>query len=86
VDARTDLDGTVGMNAGSIEFCADPETAVRFTVEENLTFSHDLDESELVRTGNTWATANFDAADRAVDLRLEGNAASFSLNPEGGCE
>jgi hypothetical protein len=86
VDADTDLDGTVGINAGSLELCADPETAVRFTVEENLTFSHDLDDSDLVRNGDTWASANFDTADRTIDLRLEGNAASFSFNPEGGCE
>jgi hypothetical protein len=85
VDDGTDLEGSVGMNAGSIEFCADPNTALRFTVQENLTFSQDLDESDLVRTGDTWTSANFDA-DRRIDLRLEGNAASFSFNPEGGCE
>jgi hypothetical protein len=86
VDEATDLDGTVGMNAGSIEFCADPDTALRFTVEENLTFSQDLDDSDLVRSGDTWTSANFDTADRRIDLRLEGNAASFSFNPEGGCQ
>jgi hypothetical protein len=86
VGEGTDLDGTVGMNAGSIDFCADPGTALRFTVEENLTFSQDLDESELVRSGETWTSANFDTADRRIDLRLEGNAASFSFNPEGGCQ
>ena len=86
VDGDTDLDGTVGVNAGSVELCTDPDTAVRFTVEENLTFSHDLDESDLARNGDTWASANFEAADRRIDLRLEGNAASFSFNPEGGCE
>jgi hypothetical protein len=86
VGGTTDLDGTVGMNAGSIELCAEPDTALRFTVDENLTFSHDLDESDLVRTGDTWTSANFDTADRRINLLLEGNAASFSLNPEGGCE
>jgi hypothetical protein len=86
VDDATHLDGTVGMNAGSIEFCADPDTALRFTVEENLTFSQDLDESDLVHSGDTWTSANFDSAGRRIDLRLEGNAASFSFNLEGGCE
>jgi len=86
VDDATHLDGTVGMNAGSIEFCADPDTALRFTVGENLTFSQDLDESDLVHSGDTWTSANFDTAGRRIDLRLEGNAASFSFNPEGGCE
>lgn len=86
VDGTTGLEGTIGMNAGSIGLCAEPGTAIRFTVEENLTFSHELDDSDLVRTGDTWTSANFDTADRRIDLQLEGNAASFSLNPEGGCE
>jgi hypothetical protein len=86
VDGTTGLEGTIGMNAGSIELCAEPGTAIRFTVEENLTFSHDLDDSDLVRTGDTWTSTSFDGAGRRIDIQLEGNAASFSLNPEGGCE
>ncbi len=85
VDETTDLEGTLATNAGSIELCSSDETALRITVDANLTFSHDLEESDLVHSGNTWTSAGFEGADHHVDLRLEGNAASFSLNPEEGC-
>jgi hypothetical protein len=85
VDETTDLEGTLATNAGSIELCAEPGTALRITVESNLTFSHDLDQSDLVKSGSTWTSAGFDGAAHHVDLGLEGNAASFSLNPEEGC-
>ena len=87
-----DLSGsTVGdfdmsMNAGSFELCVPYEAALRITVaDSNFTFSHNLDDSGLTRSGETWTSDAFDGADTFIDLRLEGNAASFTLNPDGGC-
>ena len=85
VNETTDLEGTLATNAGSIELCAAPGTALRITVQANLTFSHDLEDSDLVQSDSTWTSAGFEGADHHVDLHLEGNAASFSLNPEEGC-
>jgi hypothetical protein len=85
-DAGTDLAGAIGSNAGSIDFCTPAGTALRFTVDANLTFSHDLDESGLVQSGDTFTSPGFETAEHQIDLRLEGNAASFNLNPEEGCE
>lgn len=85
-DAATDLAGTIGSNAGSIDFCAPAGAALRFTVDANLTFSHDLDESGLEQSGDTFSSPAFDTAEHQIDLRLEGNATSFNLNPEEGCE
>jgi hypothetical protein len=82
-DESTLLDGSVEMNAGSLELCAPSGAAITITVEdENVTFSHNLDERGLTQDGDTWSNA-----DGAPDLRLsvDGNAASFTLNPEGGC-
>jgi hypothetical protein len=91
-DEGTDLVGTISANAGSIDFCA-PMTAqrfegaaLRFTVDANLTFSHNLDESGLEQSGDSFTTPGFETAVRRIDLRLEGNASSFTLNPEEGCE
>jgi len=82
-DAATRLDGSVEMNAGSLEVCAPDEVVVAITIEEgNVTFSHNLDDLGLTRVDNTWSTADGDAD---VTLRIDGNAASFTLNPEGGC-
>jgi hypothetical protein len=92
VGADTDLAGTIGANAGSIDFCA-PEAALRFegaalrfTVDANVTFSHNLDETDLIKSGDTFTTPGFESAVHRIDLRLEGNAASFTLNPEEGCQ
>jgi hypothetical protein len=84
-DAETQLAGQLGVNAGSIELCTDPAVGLRITVDANITFSHNLDESGLQHAGETYASSNFASAARTIDLDLEGNAASFTLNPEEGC-
>jgi len=79
------LEATMSVNAGSIEICTEEGVALRVTTSANITFSHNLDDSDLVQSGDTWSTPGFsDAADQVV-IDLEGNAASFTLNPEGGC-
>jgi hypothetical protein len=85
-DAETALAGRFTMNAGSFELCVPDEAALRITVADgNFTFSHNLDDSGLTRSGDTWFSDTFDGAAKFIDLRLEGNAASFTLNPDGGC-
>jgi hypothetical protein len=83
-DAETDLAGSINVNAGSVELCA-PEGALRITISGTLN-SNDLDESTLIQSGDTFTGEAFAAAAHTIDLLLEGNAASFSLNPEDGCE
>lgn len=83
-DDATTLSGTIEMNAGSLELCVPDGASVAITIEDaNVTFSHDLDESDLIRTGDTWSSEGDGAADIILDV--DGNAASFSLNPDGGC-
>ena len=83
-DASTLLSGSVEMNAGSLELCAPEETLVAITLEdENVTFSHNLEERGLTRQGDTWSNGGQNAT---LQLEIDGNAAGFTLNPEGGCE
>ncbi len=85
-DAETALAGSFTMNAGSFELCVPEEAALRITVADgNFTFAHNLEDSGLTRSGEAWTSDSFAGADRFIDLRLEGNAASFTLNPDGGC-
>lgn len=84
-DADTDLSGIITANAGSVDFCAPDGAALRFMVNANVTFSHDLDESGLEENGDTFTSPGFEGAEHHIDIRLEGNAASFDLNPEDGC-
>ena len=83
-DASTSLAGSVEMNAGSLDLCAPEDAVVAITLEDtNVTFSHNLDDLGLTRRGDTWSTGEGDAD---ISLGIDGNAASFTLNPEGGCE
>jgi hypothetical protein len=85
-DGATQLAGRIGVNAGSVDLCTDPEVGLRITVDANVTFAHNLDESPLQQSGEgTFTSPNFGTATRMIDLELEGNAASFTLNPEEGC-
>jgi Domain of unknown function (DUF5668) len=80
------MNATMSVNGGSIKVCTETGVALQVTGDPNITFSTNLDESGLTQTGDTWSTSGYaDAADR-VHIDLEGNAASFTLNPEGGCE
>jgi cell wall-active antibiotic response 4TMS protein YvqF/putative adhesin len=82
-DDGTTLAGSVSMNAGSLELCVPDDVGLAITISDtNITFSHNLDESGLSRSGDTWRTGSGDAA---ITLDVSGNAASFTLNPDGGC-
>ncbi len=83
VDSDSAVAGSVEMNAGSLELCVDPDASIAITIDDdNVTFSHDLDSSGLTRQGDTWRSGE-GAAD--VTLAVEGSAASFTYNPDGGC-
>jgi hypothetical protein len=82
-DASTRLSGSVSMNAGSLELCVPDDAAIAITLEDtNLTFSHNLDEAGLSRSGDTWSSGGGNAD---IVLNVSGNAASMTLNPEEGC-
>lgn len=84
VDDGTVASGSMSVNAGSLELCAPEGVAFAITIEDpNVTFSHNLDESGLDRSGDTWRSGDGEAA---IVLDVEGNAGSFTLNPDGGCE
>lgn len=82
VDA--DTTGSLSANAGSVELCVPADATLRLRVEEQLTFGHDLDDRGLARSGDVWTRAG-DVGAPIIDLAVEGNAANFSLDPDGGC-
>ena len=83
VDGDSAVNGSIEMNAGSLELCVDPDVAIAITVDDdNVTFSHDLDASGLTLQGDRWSSGDGEAD---VTLDVEGNAASFTYNPDGGC-
>jgi hypothetical protein len=85
IGAGSSMDATMSVNAGSIEVCTADGVALSVKTDANITFSHNLDESGLQHVGDTWSTAGYADAHDRVQIELDGNAASFALNPEGGC-
>ena len=83
-DASTRFEGTVEINAGSVELCVPDGVLFSITLEDdNITFSHNLDDRGLTRQGDTWFTGG--ELLPSFTLTVDGNAASFTLNPEDGC-
>ena len=75
--------GSLAANAGAIELCVPADAAVVLRVPEQLTFAHNLERRGLTRDGDTWRRAG--TGGDTIDLSVEGNAASFTLDPDGGC-
>jgi len=83
VDGDSRVQGEISANAGSLQLCAPDDLALAITVEENVTFDHNLDAAGLDRSGDTWRRGDGDAA---VVLSVSGNAGSFSLDAMEDCE
>jgi hypothetical protein len=79
------LAGSIEANAGSVEICTPPDVGLRIETGESLTASYDYDGQGLTQSGDTWTSAGYESASVKLDLKTQGNAASFSLNPEDGC-
>ncbi len=82
----TSFDGRVQVNAGSVALCAPAGAALRLATGDNPIGSYDLDGAGLERSGDTWTSPGYDTAAIRIDLDLEANVGSISLNPEDGCD
>lgn len=80
----SDTAGSLSANAGALELCTPPGAALNFRVQEQLTFAHNFDDQGLVHNGDMWTREGATGAP-TIDLSIQGNAASFSLDPVGGC-
>ena len=78
------MTGNLSANAGAIDLCIPPNASVRIRTDDQLTFAHNLDERGFVHDGDTW-TRSDDGDGDLIDLTVDGNAASFTLDPEEGC-
>jgi hypothetical protein len=82
----TSVTGAIEANAGSVKICVPSGVGLRLRTTDNLTASYQYDGQGLVHEGDTWTSPSFDSAAVKVDLATHGNAASFTLNPEDGCD
>jgi hypothetical protein len=84
--ARVTLAGTtegrLQVNAGAIDLCVPSDANLTFDVADQLTFVTNLADRGLQQNGTTWTRSG---SGGSVTLRIDGNAASFTLDPDGGC-
>lgn len=78
------LGGDVSLSAGAFDLCVPDGVGLRLNVTDQLTFVHNLAARGLVRSGNTWTRNASDSA-ATIALSVDGSAANFSLDPDGGC-
>ena len=84
-NAATSGTMNLSLNAGSLEVCLPAGSVVRASWHGTLA-SHDLDSLGLVKVDDhTWTTPGFNAGQSHVELDVNANAGSFSLNLGGGC-
>jgi hypothetical protein len=79
------VEGSLSVNAGSVDLCAPPGAGLRITTNDNITASTNFADHGLTRDGNTWQTAGFDTATTQIVLDTDVNAGGLQLNPEEGC-
>ena len=82
----TSTHGTIELNAGSVDICAPPGVALRLQTGDSIITSYDFEGHGLVQNGSIWESPDFDTAPQRIDLATEGNAGSFTLDPEEGCD
>jgi hypothetical protein len=75
--------GSLSANAGAIDLCVPADAALVLRVPAQLTFAHNLASRGLSQDGDTWRRAG--AGGDTIDLIINGNAAGFALDPDGGC-
>jgi hypothetical protein len=76
--------GTLQVNAGTLEVCVPANARLEIRVHEQLTFGTNLEQRGLTRNGDRWSRAG--SGGPLIELDVSGNAASFNLDPTGGCK
>jgi hypothetical protein len=80
------VNGSMTVNAGSIEFCVPSSVGLQVTTNDSFIASNNFAERGLTKSGSTWQSSNWSTATNRIDLSATANAGSLVLNPEGGCK
>jgi hypothetical protein len=77
--------GDITVNAGSLTFCAPEGVALRFVTGDNFLSANNFGERGLVRVGGAWESPDFATAGLRIELDVEANAGSLSLDSAQAC-
>jgi hypothetical protein len=75
----------LSANAGEFHVCVPDGVGLQVTIGSDVAVGHNLDEEGLSEDGDVWRTPGYANAETQIDIVFSGNAAAFTLNPEGGC-
>jgi Domain of unknown function (DUF5668) len=75
--------GAISVNAGAIDLCVPPDAELRLDVNDQLTFVKNLADRGLQQDESVWSRAGTSGS--VIDLEIDGNVASLTLDPNGGC-
>lgn len=83
---QTDV-GSVRLsaNAGEFHVCVPDGVGLQVTMGSDVAVGHNLDDEGLTEDGDVWRTSGYASAATQIEIEFSGNAAAFTLNPEGGC-
>jgi len=85
LDSSSDVTGDLKTSLGSLEVCAPSDLGVRVTASDSLS-SSDFRDLDMVKSGNTWTTRNYDTAAHHTTLTVTTSLGSFKLHNAGGCK
>ena len=83
---RASVEGSIEVNAGSIDLCIPPGTAIRIDTTGSVVSGFDFGKQGLIEQDGVWTTPDYGVDATAIDLKAHANAGSISLNPEDGCD
>jgi len=75
----------LSANAGEFHVCVPDGVGLQVTIGSDIAVGHNLDDEGLAEDGDVWRTPGYSSAETRIDIVFSGNAAAFTLNPEGGC-
>jgi len=78
------MTGEIQANAGAVRLCVPAGVGLRIETGGSFAASYDL--HDLIEDESVWTSPGYDTAPVRIDLRTDGTAASFTLDPEGGCD
>lgn len=78
------LEGTISANAGSVRLCTPEGTLLVIHAGDQPLGSNNFASRGMTKSGNTWTRGN-PVADTRLDLNIDANLGSITLDPEDGC-
>jgi hypothetical protein len=81
---QTAMTGRIQLNASALDLCAPEGTGLRLDTTGSVALGHNLDELGLDEADGVWTRIARDGAG-TIALEIDGNAASVTLEGEGGC-